>query len=484
MNFYSSNYLNVYVSHRRSRILFNGFTGAIDEVSIDLGECLKKYSQNGKPLPQKILSSMSENTVKFLKKRGHVTTLKRESEIDKFSKYVEVLNRRILEAQGKESSLMLVPSYMCNLACGYCYQNMLRDGKLSAKKVMTDKQVDFIFNNLMEQLFPKIKDKSNVSVLLYGGEPFLGNHLPALKRIIDYTTKYQMRVSAISNSTNTHKMIDLFGNEVGLVNSVQVSFDGGKECHDTSRIGLDGQPTFERIVKNIHLLLDKRVRVGIRINIDKKSAPTIPSLLQRLETEKILGHPLVKPYAWVIHSHYNQAKDNALLSPIELASYMEKRKIAIETPVGRREKRLRAVFDAVNGIPLKRTTFCMKCSDSSFVYDAYENIYACYEEAGHPEKRVGYVDENGKVIFNEGYSTALTRHVASIEQCRKCGLALTCGGGCPFAAKQKSGTIFSADCDNHKECLEKAVQNLFKNKTEHSKTNNPNNQTENLYPYA
>jgi len=268
------------------------------------------------------------------------------------------------------------------------------------------------------------------------------------------------------------------------VNSVQVSCDGAKEHHDSSRVDVYQNPTFEQIIENVHKLLDRRVRVGIRMNIDKHAAPTMPSLLERLKNEGILDNSLVRPYAWVIHSHFDQIETDKLLTPIGLAKYMEDHKINVETPIGRRERRLKQVFDAVKGIPLRRTSFCMKCSPNSFLYDPYDNIYSCYEEAGHLDKRIGYVTEEKKVVINDSYYEGLKRHVAAIRDCKSCSVALTCGGGCPFAAQQRCGNMFEPDCDCQKECVEKAVQKLFKKRIETGGVNIVLNDMEDLYPNA
>lgn len=482
---YASNYLNVYKSHRETSILFNGFTGTIDEVSPDLGALLSVSSRDDGPISREIMANMSDSVIAFLKKRGHITPLSHFDEIEKFGQYVDKLHKALYGYSDSEGSLMLVPSYDCNLRCSYCYQGMLRCGhERKIKHIMTVPQVDRLFQNLLNQLFPKVSSLSKVSINLYGGEPFLLSSRKVLERAIHYTTKYQMKVSAISNATQLHKMPHLFGNRVGLVNNVQISFDGDKECHDVSRTDHLKTRTFDRILENIHLMLNKRVRIGVRVNISKESVRTLPLLIERLKSEDILGNPLVRVYAWVIHSHYNQVKDDKLLSPLELADYMAENQITIETPVGRRERRLQPIFEAKTGIPLRRISFCMKTMRNAYVYDLYDNIYSCYEEAGHIERKIGCVDSDGQIIIDDAYQTFLKRHVASIESCKCCSLALTCGGGCPFAAEQKCGTIYAPDCDCHKECVEKAIQNIFRKKTELSYQNKADEQREELYPYA
>lgn len=485
-NTYVSKYLNVYKSHKDTSILFNGFTGAIDEVSNQLGNFLAAGIRSGKPISKKQMPRLSAYEINFLAMRGHVSSLNHTSQIESFRKLAERLGEHKLRQMKKQGLLMIIPSYNCNLACGYCYQKDIRNnGGCKRTAVMTEQQIDIMFNDLLAQLYPDVESKSAISVVLYGGEPFLIPNRKTISRIINYTSRYQMKTSAITNTTQIDKMLEFFGNEIGLVNQIQVSLDGGKENHDRSRIGVSGSPTFDKIIDNIHKLLDRRVRMDIRVNIDKDAAPTMTALVERLDREDILNDPLVSIYTWVIHCHSDQIRKKKLLTTIELANYIRKKKLNIETPIGRRERRLKSVVHATAGFPLRRTHFCMKVVPNSFVCDPYNNIYNCYEEAGRVEKRVGYIGEKHKVIFDNNYSKLFRRHVGMVDECKKCSLALTCGGGCPYAAEQKNGTIFSTDCDCHKECVEKAIQKLFKENVETASCAESKYQIEeDLFPYA
>src|SRR3989338_3843301 len=206
--YYASIYLNVYPSHRKTSLLFHGVTGAIDEVDKELGAWLKKRQHKLEPLDE----TFDKEVIQFLVQRGHVTKLGPKEEWENFKKYVEQLHKENLKSYQKSGFLMLVPSYHCNLACSYCYQNPMRASEGGdAVEVMTKETVDRIFSTVLKQLYPGVERYSQIDVNLYGGEPFLERNRPALEQIFKYTGMHQMSVSAISNASSLECFLDYFG---------------------------------------------------------------------------------------------------------------------------------------------------------------------------------------------------------------------------------------------------------------------------------
>ncbi len=458
--YYVSRYLNVYPSERGTSILFHGVTGAIDDVDSALGRWLKGQQRDGLPLS----GEYSGDVLTFLSQRGHITTDAPEIELEHFKTYVAKLHAELREQRKQSGFLMLVPSYYCNLACAYCYQNPMRaaEGK-SATQVMTPDIVDCVFSKVFRQLFASVTRPSQITLDLYGGEPFLARNRPALERIFTHTRDLQMSVSAISNASMLDEYLPYFGIEPGQVNSLQISFDGDKLQHDQSRITHYGGGTFDAIVANIHRLLDQGTQLNLRVNTSKTNVDSLPLLWERLTVEEITSDPRVSIYAAAIHNHFEQANPEPLFSPATLTRRIEQQGIGIRAPLARKQGRMANVVDADAGIPLNRTNFCMQNMPNAFLIDHRCDIYSCYEEAGNRQIRVGYFAESGDVEMLPRYEMYQSRHIGMVEPCSKCSVALTCGGGCPVAARGKNwatGTIFTNHCDSHRELTAIAVQRL------------------------
>jgi uncharacterized protein len=83
-----------------------------------------------------------------------------------------------------------------------------------------------------------------------------------------------------------------------------------------------------------------------------------------------------------------------------------------------------------------------------YMFDAFADIYACWERTGDPSIRVGRIEEDGSAWFNAGtLETWRSRNVNSNSVCRQCRYALFCGGGCAAQAENHTGKYHANFCD-------------------------------------
>lgn len=306
--YFVSQYLNV-IELEASALLFNGASGALDEVSTTLGDKLRT------PRASFDECGVSETERDYLKKRGHITALSQEEEIEAFKKVVQTCEASRQTSAKQTGYLMFLLSYDCNLACGYCYQHQIRQRARirNQPQVMQPAFIEELFTQHVKAIFPGVP-YDQVDVVLYGGEPFLPQHRQAIARLIDLTQQTPVaKVRAITNGTQLETMLDFFGPLPGQVNHVQISLDGDQEAHDKSRIPISKVPTFQTIIKNVHHLVEKKVGVTLRINVTPESICGIHRLVEFLEEQELLAHPLVDPYIHPIHIHYDQTDDDGLL---------------------------------------------------------------------------------------------------------------------------------------------------------------------------
>jgi uncharacterized protein len=83
------------------------------------------------------------------------------------------------------------------------------------------------------------------------------------------------------------------------------------------------------------------------------------------------------------------------------------------------------------------------------VFDAFGDIYACWERAGYVNERIGYLDDEARLVMNPTEEAKWRgRTVASNPVCGRCPYALYCGGGCALLAELKNGELHSNYCDD------------------------------------
>ena len=440
IRYYASRYLNIIdLDDRQTSLLFNGVNGCMDEVPNALAAILSSGDEVD-------LNSLPKANLNFLAKRGHLTTLGLKEEMERFREFVSAMHRKRC-ADVSSGGLLLLLSYNCNLACKYCYQQKHRPHKSAA--VMTPKMVDGIFEKHLPSLLPGIEKKQ---LFFYGGEPFLPANVSSIRRALEHAKRLGISTKAISNATLLDAMPDLFGAEPGKVDWVQVSIDGWRALHDRSRISASGEVTFDKIINNIQLLINKGVKVAIRLNLDKRKVETTPVLLEYLKSKQIAGHENVNLYASPLHDNLCEVDATDFIDINGLAEKVFKFGIDLEHPISLRANDLSYLFSLQKGTGLVRTSFCMQTMQNTLVIDPFGDLYACFEEAGYTDMRVGHIGDNGVEFFplSEVYKT---RHIANMPDCLACSIALTCGGQCGVMCRAKTGDLFKPYCADMKRVM-------------------------------
>jgi len=449
ISYHVSRYLNVIdLDDRETSLLFNGMNGCMDEVPNALAAILLSNEKVD-------LNSLPKTNLDFLAKRGHLTSLEPKEEMERFKEFVSALHLK-RSTNISSGGLLFLLSYNCNLACKYCYQQKHRPQKSSV--LMTPEMVDYIFEKHLPSLLPGIEKKQ---IFFYGGEPFLPANVPTILRTLEHTKRLGISTKAISNATLLDIMPDIFGAEPGKVDWVQVSIDGYRELHDRSRISASGEGSFDKIINNIQLLIRKGVKVAIRLNLDKKKIETTPILLEYLKSKQIAGHENVNIYASPLHDNLCEVDATDFLDINGLAEKVFKFGIDLEHPISLRANDLSYLFSLQNGTGLIRTSYCMQTIQNTLVIDPFGDLYACFEEAGYTDMRVGHISSN-EVEFFPLSNVYKTRHIANMPDCLACSIALTCGGQCGVMCRAKTGDLFKPFCGEMKRVMLMGLKLAYK----------------------
>jgi len=439
--YYVSRYLNVIrLDCGEKDLLFSGINGCIDEVPGALGAILSAGEHAR-------LRELSPDNLKFLSERGHITTLPPETELEQFKELVSGLHNSQVK-RPSSGGIILLASYTCNLACEYCFQRKHRSKNFGT--IMPLQLVDDIFDKHLPSLLPGI---SNLSLSLYGGEPFLPANEAVIRRALWQAGKRPgIPVVATTNGTTVDVMPDIFGPGQGKVNKVQISLDGWRQTHDKSRIPANGLPTFDKILSNIRLLLDRDTEIDIRINVDRTKIGALPGLLAELRSMKIAGDPNVRIYAYPLHEGISGAESPHFMGLGEMAQKISEMGLEMDCPSTLKNMDVSRLYKLTQGIGLTRTACCMQIFQHYLVIDPFGDIYVCTEEAGNPEFRVGHIDETG-VKFFPLRETYKSRHLENLPDCLRCSVALACGGHCGVQCRMKTGDLFKVQCDDLKDAI-------------------------------
>ena len=81
------------------------------------------------------------------------------------------------------------------------------------------------------------------------------------------------------------------------------------------------------------------------------------------------------------------------------------------------------------------------------MFDPHGDVYACWEEIGSKERRIGQYHGGVLKLEDEAARAWLSRFPGAIEQCSRCPYALIHTSGCANHARAANDTIFAAACE-------------------------------------
>jgi len=447
-------------------VLVHGYTNAYFKVSKSVASYIRSLELRRAPKPlfgdwpvdppsDQSAAVPSEQTLSSLRRRGFLTELSFEAEELFFCNIVNKMHEKSMRGM---PTYMFMPTYDCNLRCGYCYQGHLRTNPLynHVLKTMPLTMVDRIFAGL-----PQIEEGHGVEVTpnserdigFFGGEPFLTESRPVVEHIIEKTLRIGRGTFwAISNATELEAYRSLLSPE--LISKIQVTLDGPPEEHDKRRIYADGSGSFAKIAANITMALECGTRIAVRMNVDRNNVDQTPQLAEAIQAQGWDKYPHFSAYVAPIRKFGAAVDIGSVMNSWELDEAVAKTStdFPLVKIIGRPSDDVQARASSLFSGDTSRLRNLREsgCSAHStlYMFDAFGSIYFCWEHVGEYAGRAGYVKEDGSIELNQDIATTWrSRTVASNKVCRQCRYALSCGGGCAASAMAQSGKMNSNFCD-------------------------------------
>lgn len=318
-------------------------------------------------------------------------------------------------------NLMIIPTMDCNFRCVYCYEE---HKKQYMDLDTADKVLAFISKNV-----PRVK---RLRVAWFGGEPLMGlDTIKYLtKKINSICDENNVKYSAMMTS-NAY----LFNEEIVSqmsdlkIDCVQITVDGMREYHNKKRPHVNGENTFDVIMKNIILLLKNNISITFRINIDENNKNHIEEIFD------IIPKQLRKKVKVDICNLYQNEKK------INTYKYF---KTAIE-------KGYKYIFKN------NRYINCEVCKKNGLVIAPDGKAIPCTAKA---EKgyEFGCISENGvfQLKNEELYYKLKTASVLKRESCKDCSKLPLCIVQCKFKVIENVDNCMGIDL--HGMCLEDIVK--------------------------
>ncbi len=468
--------------NQQEMLLVHGDTGAYDRVSRPVANFLRSKEVKKAPKPlygewvtEPPLDASGEAyvpsplTLEILEQRGFLTRKSVEEETEFLRELAVTLHQsKTLGMPG----YIFMPNYDCNLRCPYCFQDHMRNDPKFAHllKRMSTATVDRILQGIAE-----LEAKHGIpadttlprDVGFFGGEPLLAANRPVIEYLMNrFSALGQASFWAVSNGTELEAYDDLLGPD-GIA-SIQVTFDGPPEEHDRRRIHADGSGSWQQIARNLHRALELGVRINARVNLDRHNVVDLPRLAEAIAAEGWDRHPKFTAYAAVVRAENGRTDKKTTFDSWELDLAMDEiRELfpltrIVDRPDDKIKSSARRVFRQEGAAQASlRESFC-SAHGRMYIFDAFADIYACWERTGDAKVRLGRVTEDGRLELNgQAEQIWRSRTVASNPVCSHCRYALHCGGGCAVLAEARTGKMNMNFCDGFANRFRAAVAEAF-----------------------
>ncbi len=362
------------------------------------------------------------------------------------------------EAAASQVQLMLVPTYGCNLACTYCFQQGI-DGE---KSLISREIVDAFFDYAQKNFSGGARKPF---VTLFGGEPLVNS--PAQRDIITYIAEKCAQagyeIAAVTNGYDFTEYVDVL--QKAKIKEIQFTLDGSRSVHDSRRATPNRKGTFDRVVAGIGAAVQNGIPVNLRTVVDLENIEDLVRLAEFLNDKGWLDLPPER-FKTQIGRNYElfecYAKPQHLLSEVELwsrISALEKQHPVLAKFHRPDFKGIRHIVDT--GEMYMASFDTCPAAKTEWVFDLYGKIYGCTASCGREEYLLGTywpeVSLNIKAI-----ETWQCRDVTNIDKCKDCKYDVICGGGCGVvAANRNGGDPLTADCRPIQELLEIGVNHYI-----------------------
>ena len=398
-------------------MLIHGYTGAIDIATESLLKKIQSVASDTDLLPE---------MVEVLLKRGYITTKTQEEEYAYVARMAKALHK---ESEILHTIFTWVVTYNCNFRCPYCFEG--RENKDGTRKIVFTKEMVDCAYQTMDKIQPHKELRNNI-ITLYGGEPLLAENKDIVTYIVEEGVKRGYSFVAVTNGYEVDAFLDLLSPD--KIRKLQITIDGPKDMHNQRRIHYAGYETFDKIISNIQLALERDVKVTVRMNTDSNNVDKFLELKSYFENQGFMNYPKFSIYSALLKDNDSiTLSEHQNLNFLSVGTFVDKQKEWEWAKQGQDYGLYKSIYKALSEKRfIQFKSIGCAAQAGGYVLDPLGNIYPCWEVIGNKEYCKGRYNFDG-ITWNDSVLTQWNHtDISQKNPCRHCKYALMCGGGCPY----------------------------------------------------
>ena len=322
-------------------------------------------------------------------------------------------------------NVKIVVTTKCNFRCTYCYQSHTQFSSLSADE--ESKALHWIVDKTESGKY------SSLNINYYGGEPLLAKEviyrmssalqqkLPHIQLQFSITTNGYLVTRDILSELCRHR-----------IDTLSISIDGGQDYNDRRRKTVEGQGTYETVLKNITVIAKEypTIRLLLSMVVNENDDTEIDKLCMDLVERGISSR--IDTTNIVIEKRFKDCR----LSISDQQKEQEKQANALVDYV----RTLRKYGIKHNNIICNSDGICKATRNNHFVINVDGSLYGCAGLIEYPKLSLGSIDT---------LDTSYSRMHPEDDECLHCCFAPVCLGGCRIESNHVSGKPDEKNCKKH-----------------------------------
>lgn len=389
-----------------SLLIYNSFTGVI-------------ISAYEKKEIEKIKEIMGQKTILYDENDKVIDTFYKKGILVQFDKneykHVRYAYERDI-VRNNTLVLTLIVTRQCNLRCVYCYEN---HENLYMTEEIYDRILKYIKNSLEN------KQYSNVSISLFGGEPFVEyqNVVKFLGNVKEICTEYHAGYSCNATTNGALLYPERFEVMSELnCNYYQITVDGFAETHDKYRMSADKNGSWNQIMKNLKYMAgtDYNFKVTIRTNFNDEVFERAEEFYKYIKDN--FDNRFSVYYEGIKKLGGSNDDNIDILDSKDVSRYS----INIAKVLGDLELK-NDVSDTMTR-PYNRVCYASK--HQNFLIDYDGTVLKCTLVLDDDLNKIGFINKDGIMIIDEvKNSNWVAEKIDLDEKCKTCKVLPICFGG-------------------------------------------------------
>lgn len=327
-----------------------------------------------------------------------------------YDEHEQVLNLRsilqkLTDAKPKTAvtNYTILPTTACNARCYYCFEKGTKFHTMTAETA----------NDVVKYIVENCGDQKEIVITWFGGEPTVAAN--RIDQISEGIRKQgvKFRSAMITNGYLFDEEMVNRAKRLWNLKSLQITVDGTEESYNKIKAypGVKGSP-YRRVMRNIGLLLNAGIIVGLRMNYDlsnyKEYYSLVEEAIERFGQHKLLSvsaHPVVGKYVNADGVIEHASDEWFLNKQVEMSNIVQSH--------GLRKNELK--------LPYMNFEACAAYNESAVSITAEGGLVRCPEQFER-DQFVGTV----KTGVTNRNIIALWKEVADYPTCKSCKLFPNC----------------------------------------------------------